>query len=418
MAPGRRSADVVVLGSGILGSMHARAARRAGLSVICVDRDAMPSQASVRNFGYHTSVKVKQGVAEGWARRTGEVYRELDAEGALRYHRTGGMQVAETPAQFALLTEFASKAAGLGHAVTLLSAEDAVEANPILAGTGVTGALLFHDNGVVSSRRLFHTFHPYLERQGVSFEKGVDVTGVRTVGGGVEVALSSGATLSAGHVICSLGAHAPLLRPLREASGMQAEYRLVKLQMMRLRVPPHSVKIPVTGSRTMLFYPLFHQCEAFAAVQRELDAPDCDEVRYGIHNILRPAPSESGDYASFDDDVLTPDEAILGDSHEYAHIDAAHKLDDMLDEKVTGAILKSASQFASHMARDAVLRQWVGYYEVPPTLHYHHRFAAVDTRKGTAQLGADGRVHYVGLAGNGMTFGGGVAEETVAAFAA
>ena len=71
-------ADCIVLGAGILGSMHARAALQRGLSVIMVDRDAMPTQASIRNFGYHTALKASTENFDRLAKRTGEIYRELD----------------------------------------------------------------------------------------------------------------------------------------------------------------------------------------------------------------------------------------------------------------------------------------------------------------------------------------------------
>ena len=42
---------VVVVGAGILGTMHAWAARRAGADVVHIDRDLEARGASVRNFG-------------------------------------------------------------------------------------------------------------------------------------------------------------------------------------------------------------------------------------------------------------------------------------------------------------------------------------------------------------------------------
>ena len=70
--------------------MHTLAALRQGLSVVMIERDAMPTQASVRNFGYHTTIKASPGIFEQRAKRTGEIYRELSQQGALNFHATGG----------------------------------------------------------------------------------------------------------------------------------------------------------------------------------------------------------------------------------------------------------------------------------------------------------------------------------------
>lgn len=418
------TADVIVLGAGIMGSMHAHAARRCGLSVVIVDRDATPLQASVRNFGYHCTLKASPGIFAARAKRTAEVYRELDAEGGLRFHRSGGMQVAETPAQWALLQEFAAKAPALGHHdVRLLDAHQTAEANPITRGKHLFGSLLFESDGMVSSRRLFHQLHAYMRRQGVQFLTGPEcnTVAITTRGSGVEVRLSSGLVICGKQCILSLGAHAPMLHLFRQKAGMLSDFRLVKLQMMRLQVPRGALRMPVTGGRTLRFYPLLHDLDSYKAVEEEARDPVFEQLH--IHNILRPAPNEGGRLSAPDDDVLHPSEAILGDSHEYAPVGQEHLLDDTLSEHITQSILRSALRFAAlaeqptiAAARERVLKQWMGVYEVPGARHYHHRFSDVQTEYGRAELNATGCVHYVGLAGNGMTFGAAVAEETVASF--
>ena len=42
---------VIVVGGGVLGTMHAVAARRRGLEVVHLEREPGPRGASVRNFG-------------------------------------------------------------------------------------------------------------------------------------------------------------------------------------------------------------------------------------------------------------------------------------------------------------------------------------------------------------------------------
>ncbi len=47
----RMAARIVVIGGGILGTMHAWSARQRGVQVVQIERDAAPRMASVRNFG-------------------------------------------------------------------------------------------------------------------------------------------------------------------------------------------------------------------------------------------------------------------------------------------------------------------------------------------------------------------------------
>jgi hypothetical protein len=52
--PTSRSYDIAVVGAGICGLAHARAAARRGKRVVVVDRDAQANGASIRNFGFIT----------------------------------------------------------------------------------------------------------------------------------------------------------------------------------------------------------------------------------------------------------------------------------------------------------------------------------------------------------------------------
>jgi glycine/D-amino acid oxidase-like deaminating enzyme len=46
------TADIIVVGAGIVGLAHALHAARAGQRVLVLDRDAQANGASIRNFGF------------------------------------------------------------------------------------------------------------------------------------------------------------------------------------------------------------------------------------------------------------------------------------------------------------------------------------------------------------------------------
>ena len=113
------SADLVVVGGGIVGLSAALHARRRGLSVLVLERDERAVGASVRNFG-HVCTTAQTGVARRLAERANEEWRRLGRDAGIPVRTDGTVVVARTAAEAAVLTEFAAER---GDAVRLLEAE-------------------------------------------------------------------------------------------------------------------------------------------------------------------------------------------------------------------------------------------------------------------------------------------------------
>jgi len=73
----KKSYDLLVVGSGIVGLAHAYEARKRGLSVAVIEKNARCTGASIRNFGFVTVSG--QGVRDTWRRAvySAQVWREL-----------------------------------------------------------------------------------------------------------------------------------------------------------------------------------------------------------------------------------------------------------------------------------------------------------------------------------------------------
>jgi len=110
--------DVLIVGGGIAGVALAHYLTQAGVDVILAERGALNREASGTNAGsMHLQIAIHQlmhgmddpAEAERLQRETRlaaaamELWRELDAELDLDWHTTGGLMVAETPAQVQLL---------------------------------------------------------------------------------------------------------------------------------------------------------------------------------------------------------------------------------------------------------------------------------------------------------------------------
>ena len=70
---------VIIVGGGVLGTMHAVAARRRGFEVVHLEREAEARGASVRNFGLVWVSGRKAGPELALALRARELWQELGA---------------------------------------------------------------------------------------------------------------------------------------------------------------------------------------------------------------------------------------------------------------------------------------------------------------------------------------------------
>ena len=433
--------DVLVIGAGIVGCAHALALTAAGARVTLVERNALPSDASVRNFGFITSLVGFTGLWGDRAARSRAAYKSLAAAGALHIHYAalGGMQVATTHRELAVLTEFAAAAPAAGYNVELMSPHAAATANPIVDAHKVLGALLFKDDFLIEPRSLFTTLIPWLCRErGVTYLPHTTIVGLVGEEGaaGVRATTAAGAVLTADRAFLCAGADVNTLFPSFFASP-ELGAKLVKLQMLRLRLPsPLTCALPVTSPQSMRRYPCFRVCPSHAGLDAEAADRDAAYDAKGIHVIARPAGDLSLD-ATFGNVVgggaparaLRYDEVVVGDSHQVSPlVGDSHQVsplvggrggaafDDTLSEAVTADILRCAGAFLGGMQRANVVSQWAGVYM---TVGGDARAWRCSTRHGGAALGLSpdrGRIHVVtGLGGGGMTMSLALAEDTVAA---
>src|ERR1700683_5374980 len=90
LAPVRLTQRIVVIGGGVLGTMHAVAARRRGYEGVDLERESEARGASVRNFGLVWVSGRRAGAELALALRARELWAELGAEvPGLRFRPAG-----------------------------------------------------------------------------------------------------------------------------------------------------------------------------------------------------------------------------------------------------------------------------------------------------------------------------------------
>jgi FAD dependent oxidoreductase TIGR03364 len=379
----RREWDLVVVGAGVLGSFHALFAGRRGWRVLLLERGDWPGEASVRNFGTLVPSALHPGE---WHRRGLEsvaLYRELAGMVPFGLSCCGTLYPATTPAELAVLEEFARLGPGQGYRCDLLDGGRAKALVPSLDPANVRAALFFPDDARLEPRGLFRRLIPWMVRElGVTYRPGSVVVEVSTSAGEAGVRTADGDVFRARHVVVCTGADLRTLFPGRlHAAGL---YRC-KLLMLRTAPQPEGY-LPVTlaSGLTLRRYPSFRRCPRWADLEAE--AVDPELTSRGIHVFMVQDPDGS---------------VVIGDSHQYS----AGDLDDVLDVRTEDLILREAGRLAL-LQSWRIAERWHGVYSLP--------------REGElVRDSIQGVVHLVtGIGGKGMTTGPAVARETIDSLAA
>ena len=160
---GARLVDrVVIVGGGVLGTMHAVQARSRGLDVIHLEREAGPRGASVRNFGLVWVSGRAAGPELALAQRARTLWEHVAGQvPGTGFRPHGSLTLASDDAELALLKEAASMPDAAERGFELLDPAAAAEANPALRGE-FAGALMCRRDAIVEPRLVPGAFRDYL----------------------------------------------------------------------------------------------------------------------------------------------------------------------------------------------------------------------------------------------------------------
>ncbi|HEX6507102.1 MAG TPA: TIGR03364 family FAD-dependent oxidoreductase [Chloroflexota bacterium] len=379
---GQNRADVIVIGAGVLGTFHAYFAARKGLKTLLLERNTLPNDASVRNFGMLPQTIVDPaGPWWKYARASRDIYQSIQEEHDISLEPAGSLYLASTELEDAVLIEFAER---YGDRIksTHLDAGEVNASYPFVSGSYCLGALHFPDDLALEPRQMLARLIPYVALlDGVRYVPNTTVVSVASGPRECTVRDTRGNQFVAERVILCAGAEYRILFPEHlAASGLQ----VCKLQMMRT-APMKSVSIPhsVLSGLSIRRYPAFTSCPSY---QRLLAEPTDHELRaFGIHVLIR----QSADGT-----------IVIGDSHEYRGPRETAPLEERTNPAINEAILRYARRMLD-LPTWPILELWNGYYLAHPEAPIY-----------TADI--DERIHLVtGIGGKGMTTGPGFARESV-----
>lgn len=331
-APPVADVDLLVVGAGIVGLATALAARRRGLTVAVVDRDAQANGASVRNFGFVTVTGQERGAMWARARRSREVWAEVAAAAGIEVVHTGLWMAVRHPESLPVLEAF--MATEMSEGCRLLSPAEARARCPELRAPALRAVLESTVEMRVESREAIPRLAAWLaDAHGVRFLRQTTVTGIDLPA----VHTSRGTVRARRVAVCPGDDFAGLY------AGRLATFGLTrcKLQMLRLASPGFRLPGSLMSDLGLGRYRGYADLAEAAPLKTRLATEQAAHLAHGIHLIVVQSADGS---------------LVVGDSHHYAATPDPFSLEEV------DALILDEFRHALGIEPPPTLERWTGTY--------------------------------------------------------
>jgi FAD dependent oxidoreductase TIGR03364 len=373
---------VVIVGGGVLGTMHAFAAQRRGFEVVQLEREAEARGASVRNFGLVWVSGRRAGPELELALRARQLWEDLGtAVPGLGFRAAGSLTIAADEVELGLLKEAAARPDADRRGFELLDPGAVRTINPALRGD-FAGGLYCRLDGIVEPRQVLPALRGYLAASSSAYQwlPGREVTEV-TAGA---VRDHTGAWHHGDLVVLCTGAAHTGVAGRYLARGQAAPVRRVRLQMMQTAPLPEKITTALADGDSLRYYP------AYELPGRAELAPQPAAAARARAQLLLVQRADGG---------LT-----IGDTHEYAEPFAFDVDEDAYDH------LRARAETLLGGPVPRIQRRWAGVYsEVNPALANPTMASTALYYRSEVEPGV---VLVTGPGGRGMTCSPAIAEET------
>jgi FAD dependent oxidoreductase TIGR03364 len=366
---------VVIVGGGVLGTMHAVAARRRGFEVVQLEREAEARGASVRNFGLVWVSGRRAGPELALALRARELWRELGAQvPGLGFRAAGSLTLATEDTELGLLKEAAALPDAERRGFELLDSAAVRAVNPALRGE-FAGGLFCRLDAIVEPRQVLPALRGYLAGERYQWLPGREVTEVAPNA----VRDHTGSWHRCDLVVLCPGAAHTGVAGRYLARGGIAPVRRVRLQMMQTAPLAGRITTALADGDSLRYYP------AYDLPARSRLGPQSAAAERARAQLLLVQRADGG---------LT-----IGDTHEYAEPFAFDVDEDAYDH------LRARAEALLGAPIPRIQRRWAGVYsEVNPAVAGSALYHRSEIEPGV--------VLVTGPGGRGMTYSPAIAEET------
>jgi FAD dependent oxidoreductase TIGR03364 len=375
---------VIVVGGGVLGSMHALYAHDLGHEVVHLEREAAARGASVRNFGLvwvggrssGRELALAQNARELWA----QVAEQIPAVG---FRPEGSLTVAQTDEELLVMKDAAALPDGMARGYELLDQAAARKLNPALQGEFL-GALHCSRDAIVEPRQVPDAIRDHLlGSPRYTWLPGKDVVEVRTR----SVRDGSGTWHSGDLIVCCTGAaHSGIAAAATNGSSHATRrgplpLRRVRLQMLQTAPLDIRLTTSVADGDSLRYYPAYD-----LPARRRLPAQSALGAKW-FSQLLMVQRADGG--------------ITIGDTHAY---DEPFPFD---VEEEPYEHLRATAEALLGRTLPPTIKRWAGVYSESTNGQPYHR----------SQL-AQGVELVTGPGGKGMTCSPAIAQETFESFAA
>ncbi|WP_118975652.1 TIGR03364 family FAD-dependent oxidoreductase [Taibaiella koreensis] len=338
--------DLIIAGSGVLGTFHAYHALAAGKKVLILEKDKRPQEATVRNFGQVVTSGLPVGEWNRYGREATAIYRQIQAEYDISIRNNGTCYIASDAGEMAVLEEMQQRFAADDYESNLLTPAQVLDKYPAVKQSYAAGGLFFPQEVSVEPERMIHRLHEYLRYKygaQVQFCYHTPVIDIQTLQDKACITVAGGTVYTGEHALVCNGRDVKLLFPaLFAASGLVVS----KLNMMAT-YPQPEVKLPgnILTGLSIRRYESFQSCDAYEALDPLDVAPELKQ--WGIHLLFKQRIDGS---------------IIIGDSHEYAPVLDQDDLSIFYNEMHINELMIAEAQKIVALPDWRMAQYWCGFY--------------------------------------------------------
>jgi len=369
-----RTADVAIIGGGIVGLAHAYMALRRGLRVVLFDREEFAIGASVRNFGMIWPIGQEPGIGLDRAMRSRHHWNEVATEAGIWCNPSGSLHLAYNEDEEEVLEEFIAMYSNSGYQCKMIDPASAIAKSNYIKKDGLKSALWSDTEMTVYPREAIRRIPIWLEEKyGLVRLFGQVVTEVMLP----YVRTTRELWHAERAVICS-GADFETLFPYE-----YEQHNLIKCKLQMMKITTNvamNIGPSLCAGLTLRHYSAFSKCKSLQKLSERFDNENPKLKEHGIHILV----SQNND-----------GELIIGDSHHY------FKTVEPFDSEEVNEIILTYLQNFLPVDNYKILERWHGIYPKFPG----HLNLLLEPSPGVQIVN--------GLGGAGMTLSFGLAEEIV-----
>ena len=374
--------DLIVVGSGVLGTFHAYHALKKGLRVAIIEKDKMPQGATIQNFGQ----VVPSGMDtkwQGYGRESLAIYKEIQSQFDISIRQNGSVYLASNEEEVQLIEELSQINQSNNYESHLLTKDQCLDKYPGLRSDYVKAGLFFPEEVTVEPRTMIYRLHELMiQNMGLKLIPNTTIVNCESTSNGVSLTSAANESFLAKKVIICNGSEFKNLFP---TLFNESDLVVSKLQMMQTKPQKnYTLDGSILTGLSIRRYEAFYECPSFKSIKVKED-PNTLEKKWGIHILFKQA---------YDGSV------ILGDSHHYAD---ANNIDDLgfdLDMDIDNFMIQEAKKIID-LPNYEIQNRWYGRYSQCKT-------------KDIFEYTIGENIHIItGIGGKGMTGSGGFAKENI-----